>query len=114
MHSIASSLFKMESKAKDVFLERVEALLNHISNYENWESCRADIVQTRADLLYRHAVRLGTLSIVEESTIEKLRDIVNLLVSRTEETSVCFQTDLVCSGLKGRPKFRITADSCRI
>ena len=77
-------------------LERVEALLNHISNYENWESCRGDIVETRADVLYQHAVRLGTLSIIEESTIEKLRDIVDLLVSRTEETSVCFQTDLVC------------------
>ena len=86
----------MESKAKDVFLERVEALLNHISNYENLESCRADIVKTRADLLYRHAVRLGTLSIVEESTIEKLRDIVDFWVSRTEETSVCFHNDLVC------------------
>ena len=86
----------MESKAKDVFLERVEALLNHISNYENLESCRADIVQTRADLLHRHAVRLGTLSIVEKLTIGKMRDIVDLLVSRTEETSVCFQNDLVC------------------
>ena len=69
-----------------MFLARVEALLDHISNYENWESCRADIVQTRADLSYRHAVRLGSLSIVEESTIEKLRDIVDLLVSRKGET----------------------------
>ena len=94
-----------------MFSAQVEALLNLISNYENWESCRVDIVQTRADLLYRHAVRLGSLSIVEQSTIEKLRDIVDLLVCRTEETSVCFQTDsVVCSGLKGRPKFRITAD----
>lgn len=95
-----------------MFSAWVEALLNLISNYENWESCRVDIVQTHADLFYRHAVRLGSLSIVEESTIEKLRDIVDLLVCRTEETSrsICFQTDLVCSGLKGRPKFRITAD----
>ena len=52
--------------------------------------------QTRADLLYRDAVRLGTLSIVEDSTIEKLRDMVDLLVSGREETSVCFQNDLVC------------------
>ena len=35
---------------------------------------------------------------------------MDLLVCRTEESSVCFQTDLECSGLKGRPKFRITAD----
>ena len=84
--------------------------LNLVSNYENWQSCRVDIVKTRADLLYRHAVRLGSLRIVEESTTEKLKDIVDLLVCRTEESSVCFQTDLECSGLKGRPKFRITAD----
>ena len=57
-----------------MFSARVEALLNLVSLYENWESCRVDIVKTRADLLYRHAVRLGSLSIVEESTIEKLRD----------------------------------------
>ena len=100
----------MDSAAKEMFSARVEALLNLISNYENWESVRVDIVQTRADLLYRHAVRLGSLGIVEESTIEKLRDIVDLLVCRTEECSVCFQTDLECSGLKGRPKFRITAE----
>ena len=93
-----------------MFSARVEALLNLISNYENLESCRLDIVKTRADLLYRHAVRLGSLSIVEESTIEKLRDIVDLFVCRMEESSVCFQTDLECSGLKGRPKFHITAD----
>ena len=71
-----------------MFSARVEALLNLISNYENWESVRVDIVQTRADLLYRHAVRLGSLGIVEESTIEKLRDIVDLLVCRTEECSI--------------------------
>ena len=50
-------------------------LLNLISNYENSESCRLDIVQTHADLLYRQAVRLGSLSIVEEWTMEKLRDL---------------------------------------
>jgi len=55
-------------------------LLKLISNYENSESCRVDIDQTRADLLYGQAVRLGSLSIVEEWTIEKLRDIVNLFV----------------------------------
>ena len=70
--------FKMESEAREVFSARVEALLNLISNYENWESCRVDIGQTRADLLYRHAVRLGSLNIVEKSTTEKLRDIVGL------------------------------------
>ena len=59
-----------------MFLERVEALLNHISNHdENWESCRADIVQTRADLLYRHAVHLGSLSIVE--LLGKLNAVIN-------------------------------------
>ena len=84
----------MDSTAKEMFSARVEVLLNLISNYENWESVRVDIVQTRADLLYRHAVHLGSLGIVEESAIEKLRDIVDLLVSRTEECSVCFQTDL--------------------
>jgi len=41
---------------------------------------KTDIDQTRADLLYGQAVRLGSLSIVEEWTIEKLRDIVNLFV----------------------------------
>ena len=93
-----------------MFSAPVEVLLNLISNYENLESCRLDIVKTRADLLYCHAVRLGSLSIVEESTIEKLRDLVDLLVCRMEESSVCFQTDSECSGLKDCPKFHITAD----
>ena len=65
-----------------MFSAPVEVLLNLLNNYENLESCRLDIVKTRADLLYRHAVRLGSLSIVEESTIGKLRDIVDLLVCR--------------------------------
>ena len=65
----------MESEAKKTFFARVKALLNLVSNYENWESCRVDIVKTRANLLYHHAVRLGSLSIVEVSTIEKLRDV---------------------------------------
>ena len=65
----------MESEAKKTFFARVKALLNLVSNYENWESCRVDIVKTRSILLYHHAVRLGSLSIVEVSTIEKLRDV---------------------------------------
>ena len=48
-----------------------------MDNYKYWESGRVDIVKTRADLLHRHAVRLGSLNIVEVSTIEKLRDIVD-------------------------------------
>lgn len=93
-----------------MFFARVEVFLNFVSNYENWEFCRVDIVKSRVDLLYCYVVCLGLLRIVEESIIEKLRDIVDLLVCRMEEFFVCFQIDLECLGFKGRVEFRIIVD----
>ena len=97
------------TEVKEVFLARIQGLLNLVNNYENWNFNGVDIIQTRADLLYRHSVRLGSLGIVQGSVIEKLRELVDLLV-KGDDSSVCFQSDLEFSGSKGRPKFRITAE----
>ena len=59
--------------------------------------------------MYHHAVRLCSLGIVAESTIGNVKLTVDLFFSETTDDScLCFQSDMELSKGKARPKFRIT------
>ena len=64
---------------------------------------------TRANLLYYHGVRLASVHLIEESTIRKLRNVVDLLTEKRDSlqsTCFCAQTEQGISS--GRPKLIIT------
>ena len=93
------------------FTARLESLLNLLNNHDSIDYYRGETLQTHANTLYHHAVRLCSLGIVAESTVEKLKLTVDLLFSETTDySSLCFQSDIEHSEGKGCPKFRITPE----
>lgn len=102
-----------ENTAKDALLSRVHSLIQVLNQYGDSELDveYLDNLITRSYMLYNHAVRLALVDMIEESTITKLRNIVDLLEEKEEEArAACmsFQSAREHSGLRGRPKFRIT------
>ena len=94
-----------------MFTGRVESLLNLFDNHDSIDYYRGDTLQTRANTLYHHAVRLCSLGIVAESTVENLKLTVDLLFrATTDYSSLCFQSDIEHSEGEGCPKFRITPE----
>lgn len=83
-------------------------IINQSSSFDNGD---ADNLLTRGSLLYDHAARLASANIVEETTIRKLRTVVDLLTEKEEFTkNLSFQPDLEYTGVPGRPKIRVTEE----
>ena len=72
-----------DASVKEIFLSMVRSLLEVLSsrNSGDEESLEHDFddLYTRANLLYHHGVRLASVHMIEESTITKLRNVVDLL-----------------------------------
>ena len=73
---------------------------------------------TRGNLLYHNAVRLALVNIVEDATIAKLRDVVNLL-SEVDESkqNFSFQPEVEYTGAPGisrqLPSYFCYSSSCK-
>lgn len=76
----------MDGSTKDIFVSRVQALADSL---ENSTKETLDGLFTKASLLYHHGVRLASVDIVNESTLQKLRLVVDLLKEQEESYIFC-------------------------
>ena len=102
-----------DPSVKEIFVLRFRSLLEVLcsSNSGDEESFEPDFddLYTRANLLYHHGVRLASVHMIGESTITKLRHVVDLLTEKREPLqSTCFYANTEQRTLPGRPKFVIT------
>ena len=81
-----------DASVKEIFLSRVRSLLEVLSsrNSGDKESLEHDFddLYTRANLLYHHGVCLASVHMIEESTITKLRNVVDLLTEKRDSEPV--------------------------
>ena len=102
-----------DPSAKEIFLSRVRSLLevlfSHSSGDEESLEHHFYNLYTRANLLYHHGVRLASVHMIEESTITKLRNVVDLLTEKRDSMqSTHFHAQAEQRASPGRPKLIIT------
>ena len=93
---------------RKAFLSRLRSLMEVLNHSSNFDDENIDML-TRGNLLYRYAVRLASVNIVEDATIAKLRAVVNLL-SEVDESkqNFSFQPEVEYTGAPGRPTICVT------
>ena len=102
-----------DPSVKEIFLSRARSLLEVPSsrNSGDKESLEHDFddLYSRAIQLYHHGVRLVSVHMIEESTITKLRNVVDLLTGkRGSLLSPRFYAQGEQTASPGRPKLIIT------